>query len=335
MMRDFQKITSLFLEKKSFVLTTHVNPDGDGLGCEYALYHFLKSHGKNVRIVNTSELPENYSFINNENVFERYDAAMHHSSLASVDAIVLIDMNEPQRLKRMHDAVLSSKAIKVVIDHHLNPKPFADVYIIDQDACACGEMLYEIFRTMGRGSVSKSIADGLYIAIMTDTGSFRFPRTTPRVHEMTATLLASGVDPHFIYRKIYDEYAFGRTQLLGKILSTIELLCDGLVTITHVTQQMFLETKTNETDVENIVNFGLSIRRVVATVLCVELKDGVKLSFRSRGDFSVNEVAAQFGGGGHKNAAGARLFNVSLNDAIEQVKESVARVVSVSFLNHM
>ena len=320
---SYGDIARLFLEKQSFVLTTHVNPDGDGLGCEYALYHFLKREKKDVRIINTSELPENYSFLNTDHIFEKYSQEQHPQDIFNVDAIVIIDMNDAQRLKSLKDSIAQSNAVKMVIDHHLEPKPFADLYCIEENACACGEMLYDIFQTLPDRRLSYEMALGLYIAIMTDTGSFRFSRTTPRVHRITSELLSLGVDPQDVYKKIFDEYSYGRTALLGRILASMEMVCDGRATITHVSRAMFAETGTQETDVENVVNYGLTIRGVDATVLLVELDDGVKISFRSRGEIAINEVAKQFGGGGHKNASGARLFGVRLSDVKAQVIEAL------------
>lgn len=324
---SYKEIANIIGDEKSFVLTTHINPDGDGLGCEYALYHHLKSIQKHVRIINTSKLPENYSFLNADLIFEQYNSELHDEIISSSAVILCVDMNDSRRLNTMEPIVLRSTAKKIVIDHHLHPKEFADHYLIDSETCAVGEILYNLFSEFGVQKFSYDTSLGLYIAIMTDTGSFRFPRTTSKVHAITSELMRAGFQPEIIYQKIFDEYPIGRTKLLGKILACMESFCDGKATMLHVTQSMLSETQTIEEDIENIVNFGLSIGGVLVTALLVELQNEIKLSFRSRGDIDVSKVARLFGGGGHKNAAGARELNEPLEVVESKIKKTIEELL--------
>lgn len=317
------EIATLIEGNQTFVLTTHVNPDGDGLGCEYALFHWLRAAGKTVRIINTSAMPDNYSFLGTEATFECYDAKRHDDFIANTDVIFVLDMNDARRLVRMEASVRASEATTIVIDHHLEPHEFATHYFVNDDACATGEMLFDLLTAMKPGAITKEIAFGIYIAIMTDTGSFRFPRTSPRIHRIVAELLEHGIDPSTTYQKIYDDYPVGRAKLIGAILASIEPIAEGKATLITVTQRLLAETATNETDIDNVVNYGLSIRGVRATALILELPDGVKVSLRSRGSLDVAAIARTMRGGGHRNAAGIRLFDRSMGEVTEKIRREL------------
>ena len=316
-----QDMLSVFERYETFVITSHANPDGDAIGSEYALAHFLLGLGKSVSILNTSPLPENLFFLSTGDGIRQYDPAQHASIVAAADVIIVVDLNDLTRLKTMERDVATRAAVKIVIDHHLHPKPFADGYLLDAESCATAEILYSLFRTHGAEPFSFHVALGLYVGIMTDTGSFRFDRTTPRIHRITAELLECGVDPVTVYRHIYDEYPLQRSRLLGLVLAGIEQVCDGRATILTVSRDMFLDTGTGIEDVENIVNYGLSIRGVHATALLTDLGGEIKISFRSRGSVSIHTVARALGGGGHKYASGASLTGMSLEEAKLLVSE--------------
>lgn len=321
-------IRALIARSESFLLTTHINPDGDGIGSELALQRHLRRLGKNVRILNASPLPENYRFLDGERIVECYSPDAHGPELFDVDVLFLLDMNDPQRVGGMREAVLRSRARRIVIDHHLRPKEFADGYLIDDETCATGEIIHDIIAGSDDESLPADIALGLYVAIMTDSGSFRFPRTSARVHRIAAELLEAGVDPAAVYRAIYDEYPVRRTQLLGMVLAAIHPVCGGRATISSVSRETFAATGTTEEDTENMVNFGLSIRGIAATALCVELEDCVKVSFRSVGDIDVSAIARSLGGGGHRNASGARVFGKNLPEAEMLIAEALCRGLS-------
>jgi bifunctional oligoribonuclease and PAP phosphatase NrnA len=319
-------LLSLLHGAERIVLTTHANPDGDAIGSEYALAHYLLGVQKQVRIINTDPLPENLGFLNSQRLFEEFDAATHTSIIEAADLLVFLDLNAPGRVKRMEAAVLHSRAMKIVIDHHLDPKPFADWHHIRHEACATAEIIYGILHTIPGFVMTRDIALGLYTGIMTDTGSFRFDSTTPAVHRIAAELLSCGVAPQIVYKNIYDEYPFPRTRLLGRILADIELLCNGRASILTATRELFTETGTTLADTENIVNYGLSIRGISVTAFLAETDDGIKISFRSRGETIVNEIAKQFGGGGHSLASGTTLSGVSFDDAIGRVRDALCRL---------
>ncbi|MAT40058.1 MAG: exopolyphosphatase [Ectothiorhodospiraceae bacterium] len=317
-----EEIIDYIQRHENILITTHTNPDGDALGSQGALALFLRRIGKKVRCVNTSDVPSNLAFLNDEGMFETYDEAQHDDLVASVDLIIVDDVNVSHRLERIEQAVLRSPAAKIVIDHHQQPQPFADAYYIEEDASSTGEMIFDIIDRMDSGALDKAIATNLYVAIVTDTGSFRFERTTAKVHDIAAKLLSTGIFPQEIHEQVYDSFGINRTKLLGEVLSNMEPVCGGKATILTLTQEMLERYETPTSDTDGFVNYGLSVDGVIATALVSEREDSVKISFRSRKGFKVHEVAQKFGGGGHLFAAGAKIEGKSVEEVRAMVTEA-------------
>ena len=299
------------------VLTTHMNPDGDAIGSEYALYHALRAGGSDVRVINCDAAPENLADLDG-GVMEVYDPARHDAVIAAADLLVALDFNDIRRVRQLEEAVRSAQGRKLVIDHHLEPRPFAHAYCSIPEASSTAEIVHDVLEHMNI-ALTRDVALGLYVGIMTDTGSFRFDRTTPRVHGIAARLLEAGVEPTAVYRRIYDDYPMRRTRLLGMVMAGIDQHCGGRVTLLAVTREMFEETGTTVEDVENVVNQGLAIRGVEATAMLTVLDGHIKVSFRSRGAISVNDIAGRFGGGGHRLAAGATVHGIDLPELKRKV----------------
>ena len=322
---SIEEVRSLLHRFDRFVLTTHANPDGDALGSEAALSHALRQEGKSVSVINCHPVPANLSFLDNGGLFQTYDSSVHDAVIAGVDAIVVLDLNDVSRVGRMASPVRDSAAYTMVIDHHLDPRAFADGYLIDQNACATSEILYTLLED--RIDLGPDVAMGLYTGIMTDTGSFRFERTTPRVHRIAARLLEAGVDPTAVYRRVYDEYPAGRSVLLGRVLAGMQLVCGGRASILRVTRQDLAETSTTLEDLDSLVNYGLGIRGVEASVMLTEVPEGVKMNFRSRGSTSVHALAISFGGGGHRCAAGATVSGTGLDAVYARVRAALPGIM--------
>jgi phosphoesterase RecJ-like protein len=260
-----------------------------------------------------------YLFLDPSRQIEQFDPALHGPVIRDADVIVVLDTNHPDRLRSMQDAVTASRAVKVCIDHHLDPAPFAEYYILDDDATSTGELVYRLLIRLGGPELSPAIAGALYCAIMTDTGSFRYPRVDAETHTIVAHLLKCGADPVTIYHEVYEQWTPGRFQLLGAMLEGLRTVCEGQLVYVTITREMLLRTGTREEDTDNFTVYPMSVRGARAAILFLELSDGAKISFRSRGDIPINLLAKEFGGNGHKNAAGARLHNVSLQDLITRV----------------
>jgi bifunctional oligoribonuclease and PAP phosphatase NrnA len=315
-----EPLIPLLLAHNRFVLTTHVNPDGDALGSELALASWLRERGKDVSIINCSSTPAVYRWLDPDATAIRlYDPQQDDVVLASADVIVLVDANHPDRTRQMERPFRSSPAVKICIDHHLDPAEFADRYFIDTDATSTGEVLYRLLDFEHDRDMSVACAQALYCAIMTDTGSFRFPRTDPGVHRIVAHLLEAGADPVAIYNEVYNHWSTGRIRLLGEALSSLRLTGNDRIASVAVTREMLEHTGTSEEDTDSFTSYPMSIDGVEIGIVFVEVPEGTKMSFRSHGDIPVNLLAREFGGNGHKNASGARVQGARITDLVPKV----------------
>ncbi len=314
MIKQFQLLKNLIDTNQNFVITTHVNPDADAIGSALAIAEFLIAKRKNIKIINHDNTPYYLSFLDNRNLIEKYEPEQHNKIILTTDVLIVVDLNNYQRTVSMSNILQKTTAIKVCIDHHEYPEHFANHELIYPAFSSTGEIIYKIFIDHFNEELSKSIAEKIYAAIMTDTGSFRFDRTTPETHLIVAALLKAGANPQYIYEQIYEQNNFSKTKLLGVALSNIELTQSKKIAYMTITQALLNRVGSDETEVDGFVNLCLTIRGVRIGVLFFELKDGFKISLRSRGKIAVNKIAAEFGGGGHMNAAGIRLYGKNLDD---------------------
>ncbi len=309
-----------FLQQhQRFVLTTHVNPDGDAIGSEIALGLWLQAQGKTVHIINHSVTPFVYRFLDPDETIRVFDPGVDAATFDGADAIVLLDTNHVSRVMSIEPFFRKSPAMKICIDHHLEPEPFADFSVINPDATSTGEILYHFFQAASAGAVAPRIAQALYVAILTDTGSFRYPRVGAETHRMIARLIESGADPVELYNQVYNRWSPGRLRLLGEMLSRLETAYGGRLVYVTVTREMLKQTGTQEEDADNFTSYLMSMDGAVAGILFLELNKGFKISFRSHGDVPINELAQEFGGNGHKNAAGARWSDAVLSEVRDAV----------------
>ncbi len=323
MEKEFQQLTELIQQNTSFVLTTHVNPDGDGIGSVLTMYRILKAHGKEVSIINISETPHYLRFLDKSNVIERFDLQIHPEKFASCDVFIALDFNTVDRMGKMSPVFASVKGKKICIDHHQNPQPVFDLYVCSIEYCATGHILYDYISKSKIVPFANEHAEPLYAAVMTDTGSFRFERTTPDVHRLAARCLEQGVNPTEMYRQIYDQNPFGKMTLLGHALSATELYGDnGEIAVMTVTQQQLADTGMREDDTDGFINICMSVGSVKMGVKFLELKQGFKISLRSKGEIPVHTFAAKYGGGGHKNAAGIRFKEGTMFERKKEIIES-------------
>jgi len=325
-----EKIKQIITEKQNFVLTTHVNPDGDGLGSQFALAQFLRKLGKTVTIINHSKTPENYAFLDPKGEIFQFNPERDRDTILQADAILVVDTNQPARLRSMEPFVQQTKAIKIVLDHHLDTDEAfegASHYLIDEEATSTGEIVYRVLTSIDHDLIDETIAEPLYTAIMTDTGSFRYPRTDSEIHTIAADLIQSGADPTNIFGHIYESWSPGRMKLLGETLANMQMAYNGALAYVVCTQKMFEETGTTEIETDNFTTYPMSVKGVKIGILINELPNGTRISFRSKGDIPVNKLAKEFSGGGHKNAAGARLYNVTLEETIKSVVGKAGRYV--------
>ncbi len=324
---DAEAALRLLSTHKTFVLTTHINPDGDAIGSEVALAAFLSDSGKIVTIINHSPTPAVYDFLDPEKTIRTYLPGRDQPIISTADVIVLLDANQPDRMGSMEADVMASGAVKVCIDHHPDPSPFAQVTLVDEDATSTGEIVYRLLTSGPHPALSPRIASALYTAIMTDTGSFRYPRVDAELHRMIARLLECGADPVDLYSKVYERWSEGRIHLLGETLAGLKSTAEGKIASVCITREMLKRTGTSEEDTDNFTTYPMSKEGVRVGILFLELDEGVKISFRSRGDIAINALAREFGGNGHRNAAGARIPGARLADIVPKVLHAAGKYV--------
>lgn len=324
----WSEVVALIQQHNHFVLTTHVHPDGDGLGCEVALAAFLKQLGKEVAVVNSDPMPETLEFLDPQGSFRVYHPDRDHATVANSEVIFVLDSSEGwNRLGKLGEVAQDSSATTVCLDHHPGDGDFADIVVIDTTAGATGELVFELIDHMG-SELTHDMAMALYVAIVTDTGSFRFGKTSPRTHRIAARLLEAGVMPHQIYSYLYEQRPLGHLHLQSQLLAQLTLAYGGRLAWSKVTQEMLERYGVDRRDITHLVDLGLSVAGVEISVLFSETRNGrVQLNFRSKGRLAVNDVAQRLGGGGHPFAAGAQVDG-PLEQAIQRVLEEVRQVWS-------
>lgn len=313
----WRPVLELIENATRIVLSTHENSDGDGLGSEVAMFSVLRQLGKDVCIINPTNIPKNYQFLpylSDALIFDEMSSE-HRQLLEQADLFMLLDTNHIGRTRAIKPIVLErqKRGQKVVcIDHHLHPEEFADAMVCLSYASATGELAYELIKALeeryGKPLIDKNAATGLYTAIMTDTASFKLPKTTAHVHRIVAELLEREISPMEIYERIYNTLNENVLKLIGYGVGSIKLLEKNTLAYMCITQAMLSETETVLSDTERLLDYMVGIPTTRVSLLLIELPDGrTKVSMRSRGDLAVNEIAMQYGGGGHKNAAGCTM----------------------------
>jgi phosphoesterase RecJ-like protein len=298
-------------------LSTHINADGDGCGSETALARLLAQRGIRCRIVNPTPWPTMFGFLLGDDIEEA--SAKGAAALDGVDALIVLDINDVRRLGQLADTVRALRVPISVIDHHVaGDEPVGTLAVADTAACATGELVYDIAMTLGL-EVTPAVAQSLYAAILTDTGSFRFSNTSPRAHGIAAALLAAGVNPEEMYRRIYAQVSLGRLQLLREALATLKSEPDIGLSYISVNADVLDRFDVTSEELDGIVEHPRSITGTRMALFFRDLGYGkVKVSLRSTGDVDVQQFARRYGGGGHRKASGAMLSG-ALADVEAQV----------------
>jgi phosphoesterase RecJ-like protein len=329
MTEEIVRLLSVISNSKRIAISTHINPDGDAIGSALGLYFYIVGKGIEVLIINPGDTAYNLKFLPGENFIHVYNPVIDDKYLMSCDTIIIVDLNDITRLRSLGETIIKSQATKVVVDHHLEPKEFADLYIVDTEASSAGEIVCRILNADKNYKLSQDAATALYVAIMTDTGSFRFPRTTGDVHRIIGDLIDHGADPVMIYDEIYNREPLRVKKLFGYGISAVDIHFEGKVAIMSITKDMFNRSGAKPEEIENFVEKLLSIDGVrIGILLCDEYdQNDIRISFRSKGEFGIRELAQKFGGGGHFYASGARVNN----GKIEEVKERILEEIGIMF----
>lgn len=297
-------------------VTTHINADGDAAGSVSAMARLLSQLGLRAVIVNPTPWPGLFAFLK-EGLEDR--SAKGAEALRGAGALVSLDVSDVRRLGSLAGAAKALPGPRIVIDHHVpTDEPAGEIVLSDVDACATGELLYDFAAVLGL-EIDRPVAEALYAAILTDTGGFRYANTTVRAHLVAAQLLERGVDPEAMYRRIYASLAPGRLQLLRDALDTLGVDSEYGLAWVSVTNEAMDRYGVSSDDLDGIVEHPRSIAGTRVALFFRDLGYGkVKVSFRSTGDVDVNQLARQFGGGGHEKASGA-LIAGTLDDVRDRV----------------
>lgn len=323
---EFDHIRNLIDESGLILVTSHFNPDGDAIGASLAMASILRNRGKEVCVIVPNDYPSFLKWMpgNDKVVIFRNDEAKAMELIRSADLIFCLDYSALNRTDKMEDPIRQAKAKRILIDHHLEPVlDDFDYYLSVVQTSSTSELVFEFARGCSWLSfVDREAATAFYVGIMTDTGSFSFACNYPETFRITAFLIETGIDPEQIHRLVYDTYSEDRLRLLGFCLSEKLTVVPELSTAYIALSKAELERFHHQVgDTEGIVNYALSIENIKIAVLLTERKDRIRLSFRSKGDMSVNTIAREhFNGGGHRNAAGGDSF-VSLENTITRMKD--------------
>ena len=321
---DILELKELLANPKSVVIVPHRNPDGDAIGSTLGLYHYLKMKNHKVTVIAPNDYPKFLKWLPGEETIEKFDENTDNCTdlLFNCDILFTLDFNAFHRTgEQMAEILEKSKAVKVMIDHHQQPDDYAAFEYSDVNMSSTCEMVYNFISFMGdEDKIESKIATCLYTGIMTDTGSFRFPSTTQKTHQVVSILMARGADNSAIHNNVYDTNNYSRLQLLGRALQNLKVIPELRTAYITLTQDELDTFNFKKGDTEGFVNYGLSLEGIIFAAIFIENRqeDIIKISFRSKGDFSVNEFArAYFNGGGHTNAAGGRSSD-SLEATIEK-----------------
>jgi phosphoesterase RecJ-like protein len=319
-MLDTATLIEILAQPKKIVITTHHKPDGDAIGSSLGLYNYLIQEGHHVKVITPTDYPYYFNWMPGNDGVIIYTGHLEESAalIDEAELIFCLDFNALSRINEMGELVRKSKAVKILIDHHLEPEGFEDYRHWDINACATAQLVYTFIvnELKNKKLVNKDVASCLYAGIMTDSASFCLPNTTSDVHRITADLIDAGAVNWQIYDLVYNNNSENRLRFLGLCISQrLEILPEfntAIITVDKYDLAKY-EIKTGET--EGIVNYALSIAGIRLAAFIVERTDKIKLSLRSKGEVPANDICRRyFNGGGHYNAAGG-----TSTDSLEQV----------------
>ena len=309
-----RRICDEVLRRQRFLLTSHARPDGDSIGSQLAMAFALDALGKTVRIVNADPAPDHYQDFPG---MDRIEIATQVS--ADVDAVIVMECSD---LTRAGISGLEGEFL-INIDHHAGNKLYGAVNWHDESAAACGEMVFDVIRELGV-ALTTGIATHIYLAILTDTGSFHHSNITPRTFDICRQTVEAGVNPAAMARRVFDSNSFGKLKLIGALLDSMQLADQGRLAILYMDEAMLAACGCTHNDTEGLINLPLTAREIQAVVFFKLGPTGdVRVSLRSKYDVDVRAVAGLFGGGGHKNAAG---FTVT--EHLEQVRPRIIQLLA-------
>lgn len=329
--QDIQAIQQLLSTPKKIAIIPHRGPDGDAMGSTLGLYHFLLKNNHHPVVISPNEFPDFLAWLPSSETVKIFEKDKKNCTdiLEEADLIFTLDFNALHRVGEMEKVLEKLEVPFVMIDHHQSPDDYATVTYSDTAFGSTCEMLYNFISFLGKKSdIDKTIGTCIYTGILTDSGSFRFPKTTGTTHRIIADLIDLGVENSEIPALLYDNSSYDRLQLLGRALQNMKIFVEHKTTYTTLTQQELDSFNHIKGDTEGIVNYGLSIKGIEFTAIFIENAEEkiIKISFRSQGDFDVNLFAREyFNGGGHRNAAGGK-SEASMEETVKKFEDLVSKL---------
>lgn len=315
-MNNFDEISRVIQKNKNFLITSHINLDGDGIGSELALYFILKKLNKKVTILNQDRIPKIYDFLPDSDKVQYWNN--NRINPKSIDVGIALDCSSIKRIGRTYEIFKDIKTI-INIDHHKSNENFGNLNYLDCSASSVGEIIYELITFLNIDLLDEKISTCLFAAIITDTGSFRYSNVSSKTFGVASHLTRYRIKSHLISNNIYNRSTYPGLILLGESLLTLEMDDSNYVSWLTITRKMLNDTNANDEDVEGIINIATTLNKVEISILFRETKDNkVKISFRSKGNFDVNKFAGKFKGGGHPNAAGCLC-----SGKLDEIKEKI------------
>ncbi len=323
----WDRLIPILRSHQRFILTSHIRPDCDAIGSEIGMAGVLAGLGKQVTIVNGHPTPPTLSFLDPRQNIRVLGESIDLEEVTG-DCLIVLDTSAWAQLGPMAEALRRFPGRKIVIDHHVGEDDLGTEFFKDTSAEATGHLV-TLCAKHAQVPITKSMANALYAAIATDTGWFRFNSTTSETYRVIAELVNQGASPSTIYGDLYERDTIGRVRLRGRILARATDECNGQLVHTYVRKEDFAESGALASDTEDAINLTLAVEGTKVAVIFIEqLKGGFKISFRSRCHVDCNELARQFGGGGHRAAAGAFLdgeFGEVQSRVLQAVRSAIAR----------
>ncbi len=321
----FSKVKELLNKQANIIITSHLNPDGDAIGSSLAMYNFLLQKNHNISVITPNEYPAFLAWMPNSDKILIYEHQQEKALelLNNADIVFCLDFNSIQRAEKFSEPLKNSGAIKILIDHHTPSEDNFDYIISTVKTSSASELVYDFIVDLGeKHLINKSIAECIYVGIVTDTGSFSYLCNYEKTYLIIAELIKLGVDCEHIHRLVYDTFSENRLRLLGYCLSEkLKVLDEFHTAYIYLSIDDLKKFNYQVGDTEDVVNYALSIKNVNFAVIFIERKKLIRLSFRSKGEFLVNEFAKKhFEGGGHKNAAGGNSY-LSLEQTVKKFEE--------------
>ncbi|MDD4956759.1 MAG: 30S ribosome-binding factor RbfA [Candidatus Omnitrophica bacterium] len=319
---DMKAVVEAIKGVDNFLITAHINPEGDSVGSQLAMYHILKQLGKTAVMVNHDVVPDNLRFLKGSGLITD---SIPEGFVAQ--ACIVLDCPVMERTGVVES--LLAEGLRIInIDHHVSNSMFGSVNWVAPEASSVGEMIYHLIAALG-AEISEEVAEPIYTAIVTDTGRFNYDNTTSVTHAVAGELITRGVDPKRMYSQIFEKKSFEEIKVLGSALSTLKLEAGGAIAYMYITREMCEREGVSAVSTDEFINYPRSIKGVKVAIFFKENgnhKNKINVSFRSAGDVNVNKIAAGFGGGGHPLASGC-VFERSLEEAIDIVIKEVKKVV--------